>query len=73
MTPQFMGQGMSSGVRDAHNLAWKLDAVLGKGADPKLIDTYRERAQAACEGDDRHLGENEGFRLDRESVPGRLA
>jgi 3-(3-hydroxy-phenyl)propionate hydroxylase len=40
MTPQFMGQGMSSGVRDAHNLAWKLDAVLRKGADPKLIDTY---------------------------------
>ncbi len=39
MTPQFMGQGMSSGVRDAHNLAWKLDAVL-RGADPKLIDTY---------------------------------
>ena len=41
MTPQFMGQGMSSGVRDAHNLAWKLDAVLRKGADPKLIDTYQ--------------------------------
>ncbi len=40
MTPQFMGQGMSSGVRDAHNLAWKLEAVLRKGADPKLIDTY---------------------------------
>src|SRR5271165_4848859 len=41
MTPQFMGQGMSSGVRDALNLAWKLDAVLRKGADPKLIDTYQ--------------------------------
>ncbi len=40
MTPQFMGQGMSSGVRDAHNLAWKLDAVLRKGADAKLIDSY---------------------------------
>ena len=40
MTPQFMGQGMSSGVRDAHNLAWKLDAVLRGGADPKLIDSY---------------------------------
>jgi 3-(3-hydroxy-phenyl)propionate hydroxylase len=40
MTPQFMGQGMSSGVRDAHNLAWKLEAVLRKGADLKLIDTY---------------------------------
>jgi len=40
MTPRFMGQGMSSGVRDAHNLAWKLDAVLRAGADPKLIDSY---------------------------------
>jgi 3-(3-hydroxy-phenyl)propionate hydroxylase len=41
MTPQFMGQGMSSGVRDAHNLAWKFEAVQRKGADPKLIDTYQ--------------------------------
>ena len=40
MTPQFMGQGMSSGVRDAHNLAWKLDAVLGGRAETSLIDTY---------------------------------
>ena len=40
MTPQFMGQGMSSGVRDAHNLAWKLDAVLRGRADVSLIDTY---------------------------------
>jgi 3-(3-hydroxy-phenyl)propionate hydroxylase len=40
MTPQFMGQGMSSGVRDAHNLAWKLDAVLRGRAGLSLIDTY---------------------------------
>lgn len=40
MTPQFMGQGMSSGVRDAYNLAWKLEAVInGKAAD-RLLDTY---------------------------------
>jgi len=40
MTPQFMGQGMSSGVRDAYNLAWKLDAILRDRADERLIDTY---------------------------------
>jgi 3-(3-hydroxy-phenyl)propionate hydroxylase len=40
MTPQFMGQGMSSGVRDAYNLAWKLDSVLNGRASPLLLDTY---------------------------------
>lgn len=40
MTPQFMGQGMSSGVRDAHNLAWKLNAVIRGSANVSLIDTY---------------------------------
>ena len=40
MTPQFMGQGMSSGVRDAHNLAWKLDAIVRGRAGEALIDTY---------------------------------
>jgi len=44
MTPQFMGQGMSSGIRDAYNLAWKLHAVLSGRAGDKLLDTYgRER------------------------------
>lgn len=40
MTPQFMGQGMSSGVRDAYNLAWKLDAVLSGRAGERLLDSY---------------------------------
>ncbi|MBD9415976.1 bifunctional 3-(3-hydroxy-phenyl)propionate/3-hydroxycinnamic acid hydroxylase [Pseudomonas sp. PDM16] len=40
MTPQFMGQGMSSGVRDAYNLAWKLEAVLRGKAAEQLLDTY---------------------------------
>ncbi|MCY1355540.1 3-(3-hydroxy-phenyl)propionate/3-hydroxycinnamic acid hydroxylase [compost metagenome] len=44
MTPQFMGQGMSSGVRDAYNLAWKLEAVLRGKATDQLLDSYgRER------------------------------
>jgi 3-(3-hydroxy-phenyl)propionate hydroxylase len=40
MTPQFVGQGMNAGVRDADNLSWKLAAVIQHGADPKLLDTY---------------------------------
>lgn len=35
------GQGMNTGIQDAANLAWKLDAVLG-GADDGLLDTYHE-------------------------------
>jgi 3-(3-hydroxy-phenyl)propionate hydroxylase len=41
MTPQFIGQGMNAGVRDAYNLAWKLDAVLRGQAGEALLDTYQ--------------------------------
>jgi hypothetical protein len=34
------GQGMNTGIGDAVNLAWKLAAVLGKRADPSLLDSY---------------------------------
>jgi 3-(3-hydroxy-phenyl)propionate hydroxylase len=40
LTPPFAGQGMNSGIRDAHNLAWKLAAVLGGKAGDGLLDSY---------------------------------
>jgi 3-(3-hydroxy-phenyl)propionate hydroxylase len=40
LTPPFIGQGLGLGLRDAHQLAWKLAAVLA-GADDALLDTYQ--------------------------------
>ena len=40
MMPPFAGQGLNSGIRDAHNLAWKIAAVVEDRADPGLLDTY---------------------------------
>jgi 2-polyprenyl-6-methoxyphenol hydroxylase-like FAD-dependent oxidoreductase len=38
--PHTGGFGLNSGVQDAHNLAWKLAAVLADGAPDSLLDTY---------------------------------
>ena len=54
MTPQFMGQGASSGIRDAGNLGWKLSAVLHGKAGEKILDSYeserRDHAKAMIQG-----------------------
>jgi 3-(3-hydroxy-phenyl)propionate hydroxylase len=38
--PPFTGQGMCQGIRDAANLAWKLEYALRGKADDALLDTY---------------------------------
>ena len=47
LTPPFIGQGLGLGLRDVHQLSWKLAAVLA-GADDALLDTHQaERAPHA--------------------------
>jgi 3-(3-hydroxy-phenyl)propionate hydroxylase len=38
--PPFLGQGLCSGIRDAVNLAWKLELVATGRASDELLDTY---------------------------------
>jgi 3-(3-hydroxy-phenyl)propionate hydroxylase len=40
LTPPFIGQGMSAGLRDAMNLAWKLAGVLDGTLSETVLDTY---------------------------------
>jgi len=41
-TPPFAGQGLNMGLRDASNLAFKLDLVLTGRASDDLLDTYAQ-------------------------------
>lgn len=46
LLPPFGGQGLNCGLRDAHNLAWKLWLTLQGLAGPNLLTTYTLERQA---------------------------
>jgi 2-polyprenyl-6-methoxyphenol hydroxylase-like FAD-dependent oxidoreductase len=43
------GQGMNTGIQDAHNLGWKLAAV-ANGAEPALLDSYEAERRPVAAG-----------------------
>ena len=45
LTPPFLGQGLCSGLRDAANVAWKLDLVLRDLAPERLLGTVEAERQ----------------------------
>ncbi|WP_194860557.1 FAD-dependent monooxygenase [Dietzia sp. SYD-A1] len=61
--PHTGGYGLNSGVQDAHNLAWKLDAVLTHGARETLLDTYELERRPVVERFAHHSVSNH-FQLD---------
>ncbi|MHB8590257.1 MAG: FAD-dependent monooxygenase [Candidatus Dormibacteraceae bacterium] len=48
LIPPLGGQALNVGIQDAHNLAWKLAAVLGGWAGPGLLETYDSERRAVA-------------------------
>ncbi|MFE4638607.1 FAD-dependent oxidoreductase [Streptomyces sp. NPDC056773] len=70
--PPSGGFGSSTGIQDAHNLAWKLSAVLDGWAGPALLDSYDEerRPVSAATVEQAVLRSKDRVRLDgREREP----
>ncbi|MFZ3475593.1 FAD-dependent oxidoreductase [Streptomyces sp. 4.24] len=70
--PPSGGFGSSTGIQDAHNLAWKLSAVIDGWADPALLDSYDEerRPVSAATVEQAVLRSKDRVRLDgREREP----
>ncbi|MDV8025257.1 FAD-dependent oxidoreductase [Rhodococcus sp. IEGM 1330] len=61
--PHTGGFGLNSGVQDAHNLAWKLDAVLSGAAADSLLDTYDTERRPVVEKFAKQSVDNH-FRMD---------
>jgi 3-(3-hydroxy-phenyl)propionate hydroxylase len=44
--PPYLGMGLSEGIKDIQNIAWKLKFILNKKATLALLDTYQQERQA---------------------------
>jgi 2-polyprenyl-6-methoxyphenol hydroxylase-like FAD-dependent oxidoreductase len=49
LMPPTGGFGGNTGIHDAHNLAWKLAAVIEHGASPSLLDSYDAERRPVAE------------------------
>ncbi|WP_368896085.1 FAD-dependent monooxygenase, partial [Priestia megaterium] len=49
LMPPAGGFGSNTGIQDAHNLAWKLAAVIHKQAHSRLLQTYHDERHYAAE------------------------
>ena len=47
--PPTGGLGLASAIQDAHNLAWKVAAVLRGDADPSLLDSYEPERRSSVQ------------------------
>jgi 2-polyprenyl-6-methoxyphenol hydroxylase-like FAD-dependent oxidoreductase len=56
--PPTGGFGMNTGIQDAHNLAWKLAAVLRGGAPDALLNSYERERRPVAEFNARHSERN---------------
>ncbi|MDX2079915.1 MAG: FAD-dependent monooxygenase [Terrimicrobiaceae bacterium] len=54
------GLGMNTGLQSAHNLAWKLAAVVHGHAGEGLLDTYEKERRSVSLGVMHHTNENSG-------------
>ena len=48
VTPPFAGQGMNAGLRDAHNLSWKLFLVCKGKSGPSILQSYETERRGPC-------------------------
>ncbi|SFR15778.1 2-polyprenyl-6-methoxyphenol hydroxylase [Lentzea waywayandensis] len=67
LPPSRGGFGANVGIEDAHNLAWKLAAVIGGESRPSLLDTYdAERRPVATLCHQQIFARNDGHNRDGE-------